>query len=159
MANIKIAQLTNQINISDTDLILIESATSTNKMTVGKLKELLGISSGGIVESGSNSNGSYIKFGDGTMVCYHNMTMDDWVSIPRGALYSTSSKVWTFPVPFALTPTVTSQVNSMIPNTWTSLGTGGSNRFDTSVRVMGTVIDGSAQYIPSVSLIAIGRWK
>ena len=112
-----------------------------------------------IVDSGSNSNGRYVKYADGTMICYHNMTMDDWVSIPRGALYSTSSKVWTFPVPFALTPTVTSQVNSMIPNTWTSLGAGGSNRFDTSVRVMGTVIDGSAQYIPSVSLIAIGRWK
>lgn len=40
MANIKIAQLTNQTTISDTDLVIVETATSTNKMTVGKLKEL-----------------------------------------------------------------------------------------------------------------------
>ena len=38
---IKIAQLTNQTSLSDTDLVIIETATSTNKMTVGKLKELL----------------------------------------------------------------------------------------------------------------------
>ena len=25
---------------------------------------------GGIIESGSNANGSYIKFADGTMICY-----------------------------------------------------------------------------------------
>lgn len=43
MANIKIAQLTNQTAISDNDLIIVETATSTNKMTVGNLKELLGI--------------------------------------------------------------------------------------------------------------------
>ena len=41
MANIKIAQLTNQTSLSDADLMIIESATSTNKMTVGKFKELL----------------------------------------------------------------------------------------------------------------------
>ena len=41
MANIKIAQLTNQTAISDNDLIIVETATSTNKMTVGKFKELI----------------------------------------------------------------------------------------------------------------------
>ena len=70
MANIKIAQLTNQTAISDNNLIIVETATSTNKMTVGKLKELLGIQSGGIVESGNNANGRYIKFSDGTLICY-----------------------------------------------------------------------------------------
>ena len=43
MANIKIAQLTNQTAISDTDLVIVETATSTNKMTVANLKEQLGI--------------------------------------------------------------------------------------------------------------------
>ena len=41
MANIKIAQLTNQIDIADTDLIIIESATSTNKMSVGNFRKLI----------------------------------------------------------------------------------------------------------------------
>ena len=45
MANIKIAQLTNATTISDTDIVLIEDATQTKKMTVANLKELLGINS------------------------------------------------------------------------------------------------------------------
>ena len=64
MANIKIAQLTNQISLSDTDLVIIESATSTNKMSVGNLKKSLKI-----VESGSNADGDWIKYSDGTMIC------------------------------------------------------------------------------------------
>ena len=70
MANIKIAQLTNQTAISDNDVIIIETATSTNTMTVGTLKDLLGIERGGIVESGNNANGYYIKFEDGTLMCW-----------------------------------------------------------------------------------------
>ena len=46
MANIKIAQLTNQTAISDGDLVIVETATSTNKMTIGTLKSLLGINEG-----------------------------------------------------------------------------------------------------------------
>ena len=31
----------------------------------------------GIVESGSNNNGNYIKFADGTMICYLNIRVTD----------------------------------------------------------------------------------
>lgn len=41
MANIKIAQLTNKTTLADTDIVIVESATATEKMTVAKLKELL----------------------------------------------------------------------------------------------------------------------
>lgn len=61
MANIKIGQLTNKTTLSDTDIVIIEDATSTKKMTVGKLKEILGIDKGGVVDSGSNTNGSCTK--------------------------------------------------------------------------------------------------
>ncbi|MBO1264383.1 hypothetical protein J3A84_04920 [Proteiniclasticum sp. SCR006] len=79
MANIKIAQLTNQTTLSDTDLVIVETATSTNKMTVGKLKELLGIQEGGIEESGNNANGYWIKFKDGTLImgALVNVPMND----------------------------------------------------------------------------------
>lgn len=53
MANIKIAQLTNQTAISDNDLIIVETATSTNKMTVGTFKDLIGVNDTRVVSYGS----------------------------------------------------------------------------------------------------------
>lgn len=76
MANIKIAQLTNAITISDTDIVLIEDATQTKKMTVATLKSLLGINNGGVVDSGINANGRYIKFADGTLVMSRSVLHD-----------------------------------------------------------------------------------
>lgn len=48
----------------------------------------------GIVASGTNVNGEYIKFGDGTLICY---------SLKRTLAYSsayTLNNDWTFPIPF-----------------------------------------------------------
>jgi len=69
MANIKIAQLTNKTTLADTDLVIVESATQTMKMTIANFKELIGAG----IESGSNSYGSYVKFPDGTMIQYMNI--------------------------------------------------------------------------------------
>jgi tRNA(Ile2) C34 agmatinyltransferase TiaS len=51
MANVKINQLPEQITISDSDVVVIETPTSTNKMTISNLKSLLGV----------NDNESWIK--------------------------------------------------------------------------------------------------
>ena len=61
MANIKIAQLTNQTALSDNDLVIIESATSTNKMTVGTLKQKLDELSRSSVSFTPN-NGYYVLY-------------------------------------------------------------------------------------------------
>lgn len=41
MANIKIAQLTNKTSLADTDLVIVESATQTMKMTIANLVTIL----------------------------------------------------------------------------------------------------------------------
>ena len=41
-----------------------------------------------IIESGSNSNGSYIKFSDGTMICYGKKSVTHAVSNAWGSIYS-----------------------------------------------------------------------
>lgn len=106
MANIKIAQLTNKTSLADTDLIIVESATQTQKMTVGKFKEIVGIQEGGIVESGSNANGSYIKFADGTMICTHAITQSVAIDAAFAGGYRSSGYPWTYPLPFVGIPKV-----------------------------------------------------
>lgn len=155
MANIKIAQLTNQINIADTDLILIESATSTNKMTVGKFKELLGINQGGIVESGSNTNGAWIKYADGTMICRQRASTDA-TSIQNGSLYRSSNTTWSFPQTFIEAPSLSIQVDAGTAYGWGGLGSAGVNSTQASFVAYSAT---SSTYGAAVSLIAIGRWK
>lgn len=62
----------------------------------------------GIYESGSNANGSYIKYDDGTMICYayKSASFGSWSS--QGNLYmATNTSNITFPQTFYDTPIVT----------------------------------------------------
>lgn len=68
MANIKIAQLTNKTSLADSDLVIVESATQTMKMTVDNLRKSLS-------ETGTKSlivSSSGGSLGSGTATC-------DWV--------------------------------------------------------------------------------
>ena len=54
-----------------------------------------------IVESGSNSNGTYIKFGNGIMVCFGSFDVNTNISNTWGVLYSSDiENVATFPKTF-----------------------------------------------------------
>lgn len=62
---------------------------------------------GYIVESGSNANGEYIKFSDGTMICYKVtdvITMD--LDVAWGSLYEGSVNLGQFPANFIETPVI-----------------------------------------------------
>ena len=113
----------------------------------------------GIIESGNNTNGRYIKYGDGTMVCHKELFMDSWINQSAGSIFMSPDKVWTFPVAYLYTPDVSQSMKYNIPNAWAGLGGGGTSISTTTVRVFSYTTNGSADYIPSVSMIAIGRWK
>lgn len=157
MANIKIAQLTNQTAISDNDLIIVETATSTNKMTVGKFKELLGIQAGGVVEVGSNANGSWSRFQDGTLICRKRIT-----GSPSPAVYSKVLN-WTFPQEFinnevfvsgtffCIESGVAFRNGILVSNTSPTTKTGSN--------LVGRDFAGQLFNSYTADLVAIGRWK
>ncbi|MGN1269342.1 MAG: hypothetical protein ACI4UU_00505 [Clostridia bacterium] len=113
----------------------------------------------GIVESGSNENGHYIKFVDGTMICYLNITATDQsinTQYGTSALYF-GTRRWTFPQVFISAPVV--NCGSF---RWGTSGSWGSvteiNKtyatligYDFYPRATGT----STQ----IKAIAIGKWK
>lgn len=110
-----------------------------------------------ITESGSNANGSYIKFDDGTMICAHSITEASVASD------EVKSGTWVFPSAFksgtkpALSLTLSSSSSTpskVIADVATGFGTITQSSFgwvikngDSSVRTL------------YLSLIAIGRWK
>lgn len=70
--------------------------------TVGTIKLVNGVPTGSIIESGSNSNGTYIKFADGTMICSVAKT-DNSIDITTASTihgYISTGQTWIYPVAF-----------------------------------------------------------
>lgn len=111
-----------------------------------------------ITESGSNENGSYIKFDDGTMICtfVDNNITDQAIDAKYGSLFL-GSRIWTFPSAFINRPAVTcSEFTWGTSASWgfvrRAFATSAQLRCaDTNLREEGTST--------TISVIAIGRWK
>lgn len=109
-----------------------------------------------IIESDSNANGNWIKYSDGTMICYGiksgTTTMHDyWSQFER-----TDTLSITYPQTFYATPTTTITLNN--------LGGGEVSCYlmsnsTTNCQFQELKADGSSYDGYSVNYIAIGRWK
>ena len=119
---------------------------------LGTVSETAGVPTGAIIESGSNSDGKYTKFADGTMICTKEASGLD-VTDSQGSIYQSSSSIqWTFPVAFtALPASWGSPLNAS--RFWCS---GGSTSLtESNHRLCAATSEGSS--IAS-RLTAIGRW-
>lgn len=63
---------------------------------LGTVSQSGGLPTGALIERGSNSNGEYARFADGTLICTHGM-----------AASSGGAATWTFPSAFTAAPKVT----------------------------------------------------
>ena len=160
MADVKINQLPEQTAISDTDVVIIETLTSTNKMTVGNFKELIGA----VVESGSNENGRYVKYGDGTIECFFAQPLR--LNISSGVF----SGNWNLPIDTPqlqdftcmLRNDVSGWDNSADRNKVSFVGYASGSTTSSSIAVRVTCIAGqtfSGNWVEVNLLRAIGRWK
>jgi hypothetical protein len=110
-----------------------------------------------IVEQGSNTFGSYIKFADGTLICTKKHSFQTACENAWGSMFdSPDITIGWFPATFTDVPTVT------------AVSTGANSCFlegvrDTTTSTWGKmwicrpVSTGLADYV--VDLIAIGKWK
>ena len=76
---------------------------------VGAVSQASGLPTGGLVERGSNANGEYARFADGTQICMHTFSLDTILSAGAGTFadpYRTAPIGWTFPAAFIAAPAV-----------------------------------------------------
>lgn len=64
---------------------------------VGAVSQSGGLPTGAVIERGSNANGDYIKFADGTLICLHDMFYTSDTSALGSALFGSASFQWNFP--------------------------------------------------------------
>ena len=116
--------------------------------------------SNGIIESGSNTNGNYIKFADGTLICTIRKTINIAINTAWGSLYvgDTDTK-YTYPIAFVGNdPVVNSTItgyNSAFVMSWAQ----SNNRLvetDRFALVRGNTAS-EQEYV--LNITAIGKWK
>lgn len=115
----------------------------------------------GMPDRGSNTNGTYIKFSDGTMITYSSVSY----TVPTDHV-SPSSGVLTFPALFASPPTVSVSGRRTHAFSFADPSIGGSmGQYPSTTSYAIQWIELSAQLtftagsILSAMVIAIGRWK
>lgn len=147
VGNIDVAQLAAQVNTLD-------NAAYKKTNIVGSVSQTGGVPTGAIIETGSNANGRYTKYADGTMICYFNQAQSMAATTAAGSMFYAAS-TWTFPAAFSSPPTY-SNVASRAGGVCFSSGYV-ANPTNTSAGF--TVFDFiSATNTYNIQHFAIGRW-
>ena len=124
------------------------------------------VPTGAIMESGSNSNGDYVKYADGTMICRHSINLGDITLFGNGTFespYNGGGVNWQFPINFSTAPTLSYSANTT-PGSFTSsrcLSINYDTITSTAVNVIRANRTSSSSSTNDVfaHLTAIGRWK
>jgi len=125
---------------------------------VGTVSQSGGVPTGSIIESGSNTNGSYTKYADGTMICRNtvdlgSIAVTQVINSPMHASAVVPGK--TFAMPFAVFPNCHLQVISSTATAY--VGTPGLPSLSASQSFY--IIAPTANNIScTIVITAIGRW-
>lgn len=164
-----------QFKIIINDKVMVVGSENKDIITVPKGQEIIAIGENGIwvdgfvkifnnpiIESGSNDNGEYVKFYDGTMICRKTCTGSADINKSWGTMYDTGDgtgeliSLGDYPKPFV------GKRPQMLP-----LFAGANSCFVASIRhqsnsfvghiILASPRSKSVNY--TIDIIAIGRWK
>lgn len=81
-------------------------ALAVTQRALGTVSQVAGVPTGHILETATNANGTYVKYADGTMICWHRETVTNQaISTAYSSLFL-GTRTWTFPATFIADPVV-----------------------------------------------------
>lgn len=125
-----------------------------NKVTASDMNEIKNVVNG-MIESGSNNNGSWIKYSDGTMICYRKIEKTVAITDVYGTLYKGIIEDINFPQSFVSIPYCLAQnngANHIIIGQCQAVSTTKIGKLEIWSSIATTT------YVIPV-IIAIGKWK
>ena len=158
--------------INTTNLNKIENGIAANDTAIGNLSNLntsskdnLVTAINSVVESGSNNNGSWIKFADGTMICKFTQIINVAVTNAWGSLYGGKFSVHDYPQEFIDIPEAS--IALVANNDGNYGGWIGNNGGTDDIRPTKKNIGEFVMLRPTttsngnykVQVIAVGKWK
>ena len=136
----------------------------------GKIKDL--ISRPYILESGSNSNGYYIKWSNGDLICRRSTTNDSYkntnsssTTVQNLKVYRSNVFTWTYPIAFATIPNISVTVSTGLNGSRFCLGRVNGNPSSSNVQIQLLGLEDFTENelgytnLIKTDLIAIGKWK
>ena len=120
---------------------------------LGTVSAVGGIPTGAVIEEGSNTNGTYVRFADGTQICTTEILGVD-INNSVGGLYKSDLLQWIFPAAF-------------VDNTWVGTGRVKDSSAGVSVHVTGSGAVAPSAIVAycvtsplnrTLCLAAVGRW-
>ncbi len=118
---------------------------------LGAVSQTAGVPTGRVIERGSNANGEYVRFADGTQICTVTAAAVDATSTSGNIYMHTNLLTWTFPAAFVVAPVVSGSGGGT--QRW--LGFSLPTTTAGSYRVLSSISDTNT-YSPR--LTATGRW-
>ncbi|MCP9337647.1 hypothetical protein [Stutzerimonas xanthomarina] len=128
---------------------------------LGTVSQSAGIPTGAIIERGSNANGEYVKWADGTMECRYTESTVRTASkqISGTTTYNTGAVAFVFPAAFAAAPTVSPHFYREVGAICHGATTRGDAGLTTSgVELIGFVSSTSGTSTGRLGYVARGRW-
>jgi len=103
------------------------------------------------IESGSNADGNYIKFPDGTLICISKV-ITNYTNVANGSIFTSAQRTWTYPMVFIEEPAVSASDGNS--TRWADV-------FNPELHQSRFFSFGATSSTTSsnVTLTAIGRWK
>ena len=68
---------------------------------LGTVSQASGVPTGAVVERGSNTNGDYIRFADGTQICLQTLTVNMTIANAFMGGFRSNGQNWTYPATFS----------------------------------------------------------
>lgn len=125
----------------------------TQASILGTVSQSDSVPTGAIIERGSNANGEYVKFADGTLICTHRIVDNETISSAYFGGYRSAGLNWTFPVSFSGIDSVISSVGDL-----DAFGSVINNPTVSGLTYVYTAVSTQPVATRSVELLAIGRW-
>lgn len=135
------------------------TAENLNKMQFDLQNEIVNLQTqmNKIVESGSNENGTYIKYADGTMICYGRANILLKLDIAYGSAYRSTLKQITLPETFIDTNYRTFLQGLAPIHTCYTVDDGKTENLFKFYAI--GFVSQATEAIRSVEFVAIGKWK
>lgn len=124
---------------------------------LGTVTQSSGVPTGNLFEYGTNANGSYVKFADGTQICWYIATVTNQaLNSANGSYFYFGDRTVTYAASFSATPVVTvGTFNRQSSRGW---GTTSSSGTVSAVISGHTPISSASGANVEISYTAVGRW-
>ena len=140
--------------------VVPEEYSGTTPLSASNLNTMVdSIYSDHAIDSGSNANGNYVKFADGTMICYGTDSVTATINTAWGNIYRSTTLVnATYPIAFTTTPSF--EITMKAGNSaWLINYQASSNDKTASDSYTLSRPESKSSTTYQIQWIAIGKWK